>query len=353
MELTRRDFLKETATKGAAFATALFMPDLFWNIPINYSPLAELIKLEDKEEPLYVFRDFEADFDEESHVANLDYFNEHQGLLTGIQDRLGGGQLRWRLDNLMHRLLFVPEERQTYATLYEHYCREVIGYLLGKLRSDSPYKSLETLLQEKPKIPRRGVTAFLVHNMAKEYVASYVFSNEEGKSVSVELKGRLFLEAIGSFKTTVSLRQNGTFAFDRDTYTIWQNSAKNVYTALSVPMEETLHIILRDHTERVMQQRLSLTTVETMTDVKQVVREWMAVEEAAAGGLVHTLLPGFLDKHLRKLPPSWIDDDLREKSRFKRYRYLAKGIAAVARMGHRHVVRMYAADPSAFRDLLI
>jgi hypothetical protein len=353
MEFTRRDFLKEAATKGAFFATFLFMPDLFLNIPTNYTPLAELIKLKDKEEPLYVFRDFEADFDEESHVANLEYFNEHQGLLTGIRDRLGGGDLRWRLDNLMHRLLFVPEERQTYAALYENYCREVIAYLLGKLTSDNPYRSLETLLREKPETPKQGVTAFLVHNVAKDYVASYVFSNEEGKSVSVELKGRLFMEAVGSFNTTVSLRQNGVFAFERDTYTIWQNSAKNVYTALSVPMEETLHILLRDHTERVMRQRLSLTTVENMADVKQVVREWMAVEEAAAGALVHSLLPGFLDKHLHGFIHSWIDADLREKSRFKRYRYLRNGIAAVARMGHRDAFGRYAEDPSAFRDLLL
>ena len=47
----------------------------------DYSRLVELIKLEDREEPLYAFNDFAEGFDEDSHRANLEYLEDHPGLI--------------------------------------------------------------------------------------------------------------------------------------------------------------------------------------------------------------------------------------------------------------------------------
>ena len=61
--------------------------------PDDYSPLVDLIELEDKEKPLYVFNDFEREFDDDSHRANLDYFNQHPELIRRIKRSLEAGRL--------------------------------------------------------------------------------------------------------------------------------------------------------------------------------------------------------------------------------------------------------------------
>ena len=188
--------------------------------PNNYARLVDLIELEDKEKPLYVFSDFEREFDEDSHEANLDYFSQHPELIERIRKELGVEEIRWRLDTLMHRLLFVPETRKQYATIFENYCKHVTGYVLDKTNLNNPYRNLQTLDQESPIIGDNGMTVFLVHNMAKEFVAKYIFSNKRHKKVKIDLRGIVFLGTVGSYTTTVYLGDNGKLEFRRDNYTI-------------------------------------------------------------------------------------------------------------------------------------
>jgi hypothetical protein len=98
----------------------------------DYSRLIDLILLDDQQQPLYVFNDFEEEFDTASHRATRQYFKENPGLIQRIKDKLKGGKLRWKLKNLKHRLLFVPENRTEYATLYKDYCLDVIRAILDK-----------------------------------------------------------------------------------------------------------------------------------------------------------------------------------------------------------------------------
>ena len=106
-----RDFMK----KGFAFILAVFLAfgAAYGNAEDanDYTRLLELIQLDDQQQPLYVFNDFEKEFDKASHRATRQYFKEHPGLIQRIKDKLEGGKLRWKLRNLKHRLLFVPENR--------------------------------------------------------------------------------------------------------------------------------------------------------------------------------------------------------------------------------------------------
>ena len=52
----------------------------------DYSRLLELIRLEDKYQPLVAFSDFEKKFDTECHHASLGYFNENPQMLEKIKD---------------------------------------------------------------------------------------------------------------------------------------------------------------------------------------------------------------------------------------------------------------------------
>lgn len=321
----------------------------------DFSRLLELIELEDRESPLYVLDDFQDAFDEESHNAGIDYMNNQPALLRRIKKDLGGGDLRWKLDHLSKRLLFVPEKRGEYARLFEDYCRNVIHYLLKKTSVENPYEEIRTLIHERPEIhsPGSEINAFVVHNLASEFVATYVFSNQHHKKIRLRLKGQIFNGELGSYTTNITFRDDGKIQFNRNAYTLWQNSADNPYTALMVPAEETLHIILREHTERVMKSVIKKNALRTSDEVSAAAQDWIAVEEAIVGGLVHALLPGYLRKHVKQLSSSLIKKDLEAKKAFERYRYLRKGISLVEKLGYKRALKTYMADPMAFKKRLM
>ena len=232
------------------------------------------------------------------HRASIKFLNGHTALIKKIQKDLEGKALKWRLDKLVYRMVFVPEKRKEYATLFETYCSDVIEYTLAETKLSNPYQTLQTLVERRPEIADEGVTAFLVHNLAKEYVARYAFINRKRKKVVIELRGTVFSGKVGSYTTNIFMDENGEFRFIRDDYTIWQNSARNPYTVLMVPVEETLHIALREHTERAIKDQLELNLFIALGDVERIVDDWMAVEEAIVGGLVYATLPQFLEEHI-------------------------------------------------------
>jgi len=345
--------LQVSSLGGSFFLGTLYLPSAVFGVVSDYSRLVEMIRLDDKEQPLYAFNAFSDEFDLESHEANVEYFDEHPDLLTRIREDLGPGELRWELDTLKHRLVFVPEKRREYAAYYEKYCSEVIGYILDRTKLDNPYRAIETLLVENPEIPETKVTAYLVHNLAKEFVATYIFSKEDDKRVKIELAGKVFSGVLGSYTSNLVMQEDGSFKAKKATYTIWQNSAKNPYTALAIPVEETLHIALRDYTDKEMKEQLSLGSLKNMRDVQRIVREWMTIEEAAVGGLVQALLPEFLNKHLKSLPHSLIAKDIEARSRFAKYRYLRRGIELAEKVGYQAYLKIYAESPRKFRSLLM
>lgn len=122
---------------------------------------------------------------------------------------------------------------------------------------------------------------------------------------------------------------------------------------LMTPLEETLHIALREHTERAI-----MATVNTgggnpaLDQVRQTVEEWMAVEEAIVGELVYHIVPEVVIKRIPDLPRKWIEADLDTKDRFRKYRHLRKAITLVQTYGLRKAIKLYTEDPNRFRDLL-
>jgi hypothetical protein len=341
---------------GTAFVLFLLLPFVAYgslDSPNDYSVLVDLMRLEKDEQPLYAFNDFQEELDQDDHQAILQYFNENAPLVTRIEKDLDNGAIRWKLDNFAYRLVFVPERREKYANLFQGYCHDVIDYILHETGLSNPYQTIQTLLCEKPAILSRGVSAFLVHNLAKEYIATYAFSNEQDKKLKVKLQGTVFLGQVGSYSSYIHLRDDGTFEFQRDGYTIWQNTAKNPYTALIAPAEETLHISLREYTERAIRHELESRSVKAVTEVDRIANDWIAVEEAIVGGLVYSLLPKFVTKHVNNLPPSLIEQDIESRARLKRYKHLKNGIKVVQAMGCDEAVKAYTQDPLGFRKLIL
>lgn len=321
----------------------------------SYARLIEFIQMQDKEAPLFVFDDYEVGFDSTSHKANLEYLNTHPGLIKKIRSDLDGAALRWQLKMLQHRLLFVPEKRQEYARLYESYCRDVIRFVLSKTQLPNPFVDIRTLSRERPDLASHmdGVTVFLVHNLAKEFQAINLFTSLNDKKAELKLAGKIFVGNIGSYASQISFQEDGGMEFSRSHYTIWQNSAKNPYTALMTPAEETLHVLLRPYTEKAIEEKIKLLPQKNDRSVRALVDDWVAVEEAVAGGLAYVLMTRFLDQHIPDFPFSLIEADLEEKMKREKYRHLENGIDLVKNMGHKSALGLYQSNPNMVRNLLM
>ncbi|MBW2320837.1 MAG: hypothetical protein JRF31_08340 [Deltaproteobacteria bacterium] len=69
----------------------------------------KLINMEDRDGPFCVFNDFEQSFDRDLHKANIEFLNQHPELIKKIQSDLNDLPVRWRIESISHRLLYVPE----------------------------------------------------------------------------------------------------------------------------------------------------------------------------------------------------------------------------------------------------
>jgi hypothetical protein len=321
----------------------------------NYSRLVNFIRLEDKNKPIYVFNDFEETIDEASVKDFKQYFSNRQDLIGKIKRDLGGGSLRWKLDNFRHRLLFVPETRDEYAALHKNYCTDVIDFILNETRLDNPYTQIKILQDEDPDIPENpGITVFLVHNLAREYRVTYSFFNENPKKeVKISLRGTQYIGEIGSYSSILEIKKDGTIKFVRYNYTIWQNSAQLPYNVLIVPIEETLHIALRPHTERAIRHELKSSAAVKTNDVEQIVEQWVAVEEALVGGLVNVFFPKIVARYFDNFPLVEIERGLQSKLRIKKYRHLLEGIRMVENTGYQAAVDLYTRNPNKLKEMLI
>ena len=324
----------------------------------DYSRLVELIKLQEIEKPFYIFNKFTQEPEAECLKATLKYLTEHQTFIDKVKADLQSRSLQWEIKKMNHRLLFVPETRKEFINLYESYCHDVLNFIFKKTKLKNPYKNILTLDHELPNLfdynsDCNSVTACLVHNLAKEYNASCVFYNEGSSKVKVEINGRILTGEVGSYTTDIFLHDDGSIEFARNNYTIWQNSAKNPYTALMVPVEETLHILLRKSTEDMIKKDILLNSITNVNDVIPVAEGWLAIEEAVVGGIVHELLPPFLNRYIANFPPSLIEEDLQLKNRFKKYKYLQKGICTVERIGYMETINMYRNNTMAFKKMMV
>ena len=145
-------------------------------------------------------------------------------------------------------------------------------------------------------------------------------------------------------------RDEPAFVWDR--FTIWQTTARNPFAVLCVPVEETLHIAVREHTHRAILEQFEANGSKDAEELQRIVADWLAVGEALVGGVVHALLPGFLERHATNLPESAIEEDIESRNEFERYQHLGRAIRVVRELGYEKAIRMYADHPGKFKDRL-
>lgn len=300
----------------------------------DYTRLIQWMTAGSSEKPLTALGDLETAFSAATHEANLEFIRNHPDLIGTIKSQLNSSELSWHLVDARRRFLAVPEKRADYAAMFEAYCREAIDFVAASTGSSSPYGAIFTLVGDSmPDLSTApGMKVLLVHNLAAESVYTYAFRGNDEKTISVALNQILYTGELGFYTSYLLTREDGCLEFEPSPLTIWQNTADNPYSVLMVPVEETLHILLRSATEQAI--RAELDHLESSeAGPGGVVEEWVAVEEAIVGGLVHHLLPGFLEQHLDAFQFEWIEDDLAMKKKMDRYRYLHRGIQIVGHIG--------------------
>lgn len=341
---------------------------LTWHAPVaamqdpvvsrDYSHLLDYIAKPDLQSPLVLIEDHQGDFDKERNQENVSYLNDNPVLLTQIQNKLKGDKIKWELSGYSRRVLAVPEKREDYAHLFENYCNDAVTYVLDRLQLSNPFAAITTLGGDLSGTPtpnsQSGTTAYLVHNIAEEYVEEYLFFNpeEQDAKLKIKLSNKVYTGVIGSFSSQLLIDANREFEFVREPYTFWQNSASNPLNVFIVPVEETLHAVLREATEGAIQEQLKINKPQKLGEVRSVIDHWMAVEEAMVGGLVAQLMPDLLDRFVSQPQDNLLADTLAERHQHDQYRYLDGGVQTVADLGMDAAIALYRTKPQEFANLI-
>ena len=323
----------------------------------DYTKLLSFIAQEDLQDPLVAFGHAQMDFDRQRNQENLSYLNNNKALIQSIQTRIKGESIQWRLDNAFMQHLIVPENRDEYAQLFEKYCKASIDFLLDQIQMPTPYMTIATLkspINALPDQASNGITAYLVHNLADEYTEEYLFFNQDKDSpkIRIKLRNRQFDGKIGSYSSHLKIGKNNQFEFVREPYTLWQNSAKNPLNVLIVPIEETLHILVRPATETAIQTDLALVKPTLLPEIQGIVDDWMAVEEAIVGGVVRQVMPKVLSRFRLREVIDLLPQALAEREQHEQYRLLDQGIQVVSDLGVDETLSLYQKKPLIFKEMI-
>lgn len=323
----------------------------------HFEHLLDFIRMEERQDPLVEFIQTSEGLDAALSRENRRFISQNEGLLEDIRTELNGNALSWKLRQATTRLMVVPEAHPDYAALFERYCYAVIDYVLQETRLPNPYQAITTLegpLADPIRSVDDGITAYLVHNIADVYSEEYEFfaALDSDRSIRITLDNRTYRGEIGSYSSFLVVDEDRQYRFEHNPYTLWRNSAEDPLNVLIAPVEETLHIALRDATEGAIKSRLTDQPPSTRADMEAVVEEWLAIEEAAVGGLVSALLPEILDRIVEGDSAADVMRTLAERQAFDKYRYLDQGIAVVNTIGIESTIAVYLEQTQHFKAML-
>lgn len=323
----------------------------------DYAGLFDLISMDDLEQPLVSFGEAELAIDRQRNQENIAYLNGDQSFLNRLHAELPGPGIKWKLEQAHQQLLLVPEKRAAYAALFEQYCKDAVAFLLNYIDAPNPYSRITTFQAPEAAVAvsqAGGITAYLVHNLASEYVEKYHFfiDGKDQSGVRIQMRNRVFSGIIGSYTSTLEIGTNRQLRFVRDAFTIWQNSAKRPINVFIVPIEETLHILLRPSTETAMIRQIEAVPTAGRQDIEAILDDWLAVEEAVVGGLVRHIMPLLLKRFIGASREAQLEEAMAGRHLHSQYRYLQQGMRSVAGLGVATTVTRYRNHPEYFWDAL-
>ncbi|MCB2145155.1 MAG: hypothetical protein KQI81_01685 [Deltaproteobacteria bacterium] len=316
--------------------------------------VSRIPQMTEREGPMLVFRDFLADPDVEVAQHIRSQLGQRKDLLSQLRKKIGfEKQVRFSVEDIQVRLMFVPQLQEGYAVAYQHYCRDITDFLFEMNRMENFYAAISSPRQSYPPVSETGISAFLVHRLAKDYRAVCKFTAESGRSVKYKATGAIFSNHLGAVDLEIQSMAPGQFDLTRKPFTIWQNNTENLYTLMSVPVEETLHYQLGKATDREIATSMRNHPPESLSAAQRLAEEWMAVEESVVGGLVQRVLERYCIQHHMAVPASAPEKKPSLEPPLHQYRYRDRGIQLVGNLGFQEAMALYMNSPSDFRDQLI
>jgi uncharacterized membrane-anchored protein YhcB (DUF1043 family) len=315
--------------------------------------ISNLPRMADREGPLLVFRDFVADSDVEVEQHIRLQLSQRKELLAALKQRIGfEKQVRLSVEETQVRLMFVPQLQNGAAAAYHRYCLAVTDFLFEMGGQENIYAAITSPTKGYPPLSDTGISAFLVHRLAKDYQAVCRFTAESGRSVKYKASGTIFSNHMGAVDLQIEVLAPERFGLTRSPFTIWQNNSNGIATLMAVPVEETLHYCLGEATDRQIAEAMRQDPPKSLAAARLLAEEWMAIEESVVGGLVERVLERYCAKYQMNIQVS-VEEEMRAAiSSLDQYRYRERGIRLVQHLGFRKALAMYMENPASFRDQL-
>ncbi|WP_218188052.1 hypothetical protein [Desulfosarcina cetonica] len=312
--------------------------------------VAKIPGMAERETPLLIFREFMADSDGEVEAHIRKTLPQRQALLTQIRERFELREpLRFSVEEIEVRLMFVPQPELRQAVAYHRYCLDITDYLFAMNRMDNFYAGITAPKKAYPPIAEKGISAFIVHRLAKVYRAICRFSDESGRIASYRVSGAIFSNHLGAVDLDIEFLDTENFRMQRRPFTIWQSNCSGLFQLMAIPVEETLHYCLGHATDRQIKGAFKQMPGLTLAAAKQVADAWMSVEEALVGGLVDRVLQRYCTRYQVLLPGLAFTQKPTKMPDLAQYRYRRQGIELVRRLGFRRSIDMYVDHPAVFK----
>ena len=303
--------------------------------------------------PLRVFRDFVADPDVEVEQQIRLQLGQRKDLLALLKKKIGfEKQVKLSVEDIQVRLMFVPQTQEGYADAYRRYCLNITNDIFEMSQQDNFYAAITSPEESYPPISETGISAFLVHRLAKGYQAICRFTAESGRSVKFKTTGAIYSNHLGAVDLEIQLLAPGQFGLTRKPFTIWQSDTENLYTLMSVPVEETLHYLLGQATDREIAASMVKQPPANLSAAQGLAEEWMAVEESVVGGLVNRALEGYCTRHHLAIPSSFSGENPPAVPSLHQYRYRDQGIELIQKLGFQEAMALYMDSPPNFKEQL-
>lgn len=315
--------------------------------------VAHIPQMAKREGPLMVFRDFADDPDVEVKRHIRLQLSQQKVLLTQLREKIGlKKEVRLSVEDVQVRLMFVPQLQKTHAAAYYRYCLDIIDHLFAMNQMETIYETVSSPARSYPPISETGLSAFLVHRLAKDYRAVCRFTAENGRNVAYRVTGAIFSNHLGAVDLEIEWLAPGSYGLGRKPFTVWQNDTRNLYTLMSVPVEETLHYCVGRATDREIARSMANDPPENLTAAQRLAEEWMAVEESVVGGLVNRVLADYCRRHHMAMPFSATGDRRPVVPSLPQYRYRTRGIQLASDLGFKDAMALYMDSPSDFKAQL-
>lgn len=320
----------------------------------DFEQIARITDFPSRKGPLLVFRDYTADPDVEIERHIRRQLFGRKDLLARIKKKIGfKKRVGLNIEEIQLRLRFIPQSRDGVGTAYQRYCIDIIDSIFRMNGMDNFYSAITSPEKSYPAVSQDGISAFLVHRLAKDFRATCRFTAESGNSIKTSISGAIYSNHLGAVDLEIEALAPGQFELARKPFTIWQNDTDNLYTLMAIPAEETLHYLLGRATDREISTHFQNRPPESLAAARNIAEEWMALEESVVGGLVDRVLRRYCENRRLKWSDLCANNLQATVPELHQYRYRKRGLQLVADLGFQHAMDLYLDSPSRFRERLL